>query len=223
MKKWMVSLSAATLIMLAACGNDGEDNQEANDNGGNQETQENTAGTNEEAETNDSSENGNSDSNDEWETQVGETIENEGGVFTLHARAEPVDPVETGPVVVEIDQLNVQSGDLSGEMAEFMETDRLEMIQLDLSVANTSDEDIAFYADQAEIATSTGEQLQADFWLSDSIGGEMMGNTSSQGTLFFVLESTSAEEVEHIRIRWSAPQDDNYDSIGEDVDLTVEF
>ena len=220
MKKWMVSLSAATLLTMAACGNDSEDNQDTNNNGVNEE---NTAEANEETATNDTSENGNAEGDDEWETAVGETVENEGGVFTLHARAEPVDPIETGPVLVEIDQLNAQSGDLSGEMAEFMETDRLEMIQLDLSVANTSDEDIAFYADQAEIATSTGEQMQADFWLSDSIGGEMMGNTNAQGTLFFVLESTHAEEVEHIRIRWSAPQNEDFERIGEDVDVTVEF
>ena len=55
MKKWMVSLSAATLLTIAACGNDSEDNQDTNDNGANQETQENTADTNEETTTNDTS------------------------------------------------------------------------------------------------------------------------------------------------------------------------
>lgn len=229
MKKFITGMSLATLLVIAACGNENEGNEDTSVNAEGNSTEENAGNNNEEA--NDEQANGTNDSDeaadeiaeDGWETEVGETVENEGGVFTLHARADDIDTIETGPVVMEIEQLNAQSGELSGEMAEFMETDQLEMIQMDISVENTSDEDIMFYADQAEIATSTGEQLQADMWLSDHLGGDMMGNTSSSGTIFFVLENSNAEDVEHVRITWNAPNNEDFESIGEDVDITVEY
>ncbi|WP_069366318.1 hypothetical protein [Salisediminibacterium beveridgei] len=223
MKKLITGMSLATLLVVAACGNDNEGNEDTNVNAGGNNTEENASNNQEANGTNDSDDAADEIAEDGWETEVGETVENEGGVFTLHARADDIDTIETGPVVMEVEQLNAQSGELSGEMADFMETDQLELIQMDISVENTSDEDIMFYADQAEIATSTGEQLQADMWLSDHLGGDMMGNTSSSGTIFFVLENSNAEDVEDVRITWSAPNNEDFESIGEDVDITVEY
>lgn len=160
---------------------------------------------------------------DGWDTEVGDTIENEGGTFTLHARQDDIETVETGPVVMEIEQVNAASGELAPDLVEMMETENLEYVQIDLQVENTGDEDITFYASQATIATSTGEQLEPDMWLSDHIDGEMMSGTSHSGSFFFVLENSNAEDVESVRITWSAPSNEDWEDIGEEVDIEVEL
>ncbi|SDO18118.1 DUF4352 domain-containing protein [Alkalicoccus daliensis] len=247
MKKTTIILSLSTLAVLAACGNESVNNEntaeadnaaeESGENTPDAENEadepaaENTEETNMETEEteNNSEAEGNEEeaaeeiAEDGWETEVGETIENEGGTFTLHARQDEIDTVETGPVVMEITQVNAASGELAPDLAEMMETEELDYIQMDVEVENTADEDITFYASQATISTSTGEQLEQDLWLSDHIDGELMAGTSHSGSFFFVLENSQAEEVESLRAVWSAPHDEDWEDLGEEVDIEIEF
>ncbi|MFC4736403.1 hypothetical protein ACFO4L_07375 [Bacillus daqingensis] len=250
MRKAVFTTTIGVALLLTACG-DAENNGNANENEANAALDNNENDMNnddvhednneqdneneeleEENEENaeaDEEMNGNEEdaadeiAEDGWETEVGETIENEGGTFTLHARQDDIDTIETGPVVIDIEQVNAQSGELSQQMADMLETEELEMIQMDLTVENTADEDITFYVSQATIATSTGEQLESDMWLSDHIDGDMMSGTSHNGTFFFVLENSAAEDVESVRITWSSPTNEDWEDIGEDVDIEVEF
>ncbi|MCR6097741.1 hypothetical protein HXA31_00160 [Salipaludibacillus agaradhaerens] len=218
MKKMLVGVSLSTFLIVAACGvgNEGADG----DNNVNNEVE------NEQNNVNDGNEAENAAdeiAEGAWETEVGETVETEAGTFTLHARADDIETIETGPIVMEIEQLNAQSGELSDEMAEILDTEELHMIQLDLTVENTADEDIMFYSGQATISTSTGEQLESDMWLSDYIDGEMMAGTKANGTFFFVLENSDAADVESVRLTWNAPLDEDWENVGEDVDIKVAF
>ncbi|MCR6105404.1 hypothetical protein HXA34_03800 [Salipaludibacillus agaradhaerens] len=218
MKKMLVGVSLSTFLIIAACG-DGNEGADGDNNVNNEvENEQNNVNDGNEAE----------NAADEiaegaWETEVGETVETEAGTFTLHARADDIETIETGPIVMEIEQLNAQSGELSDEMAEILDTEELHMIQLDLAVENTADEDIMFYSGQATIATSTGEQLESDMWLSDYIDGEMMAGTKANGTFFFVLENSDAADVESVRLTWNAPLDEDWENVGEDVDIKVAF
>ncbi|UJW56632.1 hypothetical protein HXZ66_04030 [Bacillus sp. A116_S68] len=218
MKKMLVGVSLSTFLIVAACG-DGNEGADGDNNVNNEvENEQNNVNDGNEAE----------NTADEiaegaWETEVGETVETEAGTFTLHARADDIETIETGPIVMEIEQLNAQSGELSDEMAEILDTEELHMIQLDLTVENTADEDIMFYSGQATISTSTGEQLESDMWLSDYIDGEMMAGTKANGTFFFVLENSDAADVESVRLTWNAPLDEDWENVGEDVDIEVAF
>lgn len=247
MKKLLIGLSMSTLLLLAACGdedtsanntgnnNENENNnvEEVNNNDGDnseneQENEENNNSNNNADDNNEGNENEAADEADDiadssWDTEVGETVETDGGTFTLHARADDIDTIETGPIVMEIEQLNAQSGELSSDFAEMMDTEELHMIQMDLNVENTADEDIMFYSGQATISTSTGEQLESDMWLSDHIDGDMMSGTNASGTFFFVLENSDAADVESVRLTWNAPNNEDFESVGEDVDIEVEF
>ncbi|WP_078592978.1 hypothetical protein [Evansella clarkii] len=206
---------------------DGNDNEEdGTNNNGLEDTDPdlNDNETNEEAAGDENDEDLGEDlADDTWETEVGDTIENEGGVFTLHNRQDDIDTIETGPIIMDIQQVAAVSGELTGEMADFLETDELDYIQVDIQVENTADEDITFYAGQARMSTSTGEQLESDMWLSDHIDGEMMAGTSQSGSFFFVLENSNAEEVESVRLVWSAPHDEDWEDAGDEVDIEVEF
>ncbi|MCR6109499.1 hypothetical protein HXA35_04015 [Bacillus sp. A301a_S52] len=218
MKKMLVCVSLSTFLIVAACGDENEGADGDNNVNNEVDNEQNNINDGNEAE----------NAADEiaegaWETEVGETVETEAGTFTLHARADDIETIETGPIVMEIEQLNAQSGELSDEMAEILDTEELHMIQLDLTVENTADEDIMFYSGQATIATSTGEQLESDMWLSDYIDGEMMAGTKANGTFFFVLENSDAADVESVRLTWNAPLDEDWENVGEDVDIEVAF
>ncbi|GEM02055.1 protein of unknown function [Halolactibacillus halophilus] len=209
MKKIITAVLFSTLLLLIGCSEDNSTTDvEPND-------QKNEANNEEVTESE-------SDKNDEeYETQEGEVSENEGGTFTLHSRQDQIDTINTGPIVMEIEQLNTASGELSGDLADFLESDHIEYIQMDLVVENTSDEDITFYSSQAEIATSTGEQLESDMWMSDHIEGDLMSGTKHSGSLFFILENSKAEDVESIRIKWSAPYNEDWEDVGEAVDIEI--
>ncbi len=209
MKKTTIAILLSTLLLLMACGDDNSSTDvESND----QTNEDNTEEVIEK----------DPDKTDEdYETQVGDSTANDGGTFTLHARQDEIDTIKTGPIVMEIEQLNTASGELTGDLAEFMESDHIEYVQMDLIVENTSDEDITFYSSQAEIATSTGEQLEPDMWMSDHIEGDLMSGTRHSGSLFFILENSNAEDIESIRIKWSAPHNEDWEDVGEAVDIDI--
>ncbi|WP_413375756.1 hypothetical protein [Alkalihalobacillus sp. 1P02AB] len=160
-----------------------------------------------------------------WEQQVGDTVENEGGKFTLHARNDSTESIETGSMTLNLVQVNAVSGELSDEFALFFDDEtELHYIQIDVEISNSSEETINFYADQATITTNTGEQLDMpDFFLSDHIGGEFIGAVNKSGSIFYILENSTADEIEWVRILISAPSDDSYETVGEEIDIKVEF
>ncbi|WP_280768448.1 hypothetical protein [Salipaludibacillus daqingensis] len=239
MKKIITALSLSTLLVLAACGDENANTETENNDDTNQnnteevvENEQNNEEANEENEVNnvmnEDNENDVEETADEmsegaWETEVGDTVETEGGTFTLHARQDDIDTIESGPIVINIEQINTASGETAGMLKEMTEQDELDYIQIDLNVENTADEDITFYAGQARISTSTGEQLESDMWLSDHIDGDLMSGTSHNGSFFFMLENSNAEDVESIRITWGAPTDLDWEEVGEPIDIEIEL
>lgn len=215
MKKTIVVLLVLVLMLLMACGSeDGAALAESNS----EEVVE------EEMISPESEEEGlEEEVSDEFETTVGETVTNEGGSFTLLARATDIPTQEDGPMILNIPQVNTAYGELSGDLADFMDTDAIHYIQIDMEVENTSEETITFHASQATITTNTGEQLESDMWLSDHLDGTYIGEIRKSGSQFFILENSSAEEIEWVRIIISSPTDENYDRLGEGIDFRVEL
>ncbi|MDE5413983.1 hypothetical protein [Alkalihalobacterium chitinilyticum] len=172
------------------------------------------------------------------EHQIGETVENEYGSFTLIARNDEIDTQETGPMVLNIPQVNVFSGKLAEHIVELMEmdmelgmkmeTDVINYIQIDMEVENTSEDTVWFYPAQAEIETNTGEELESDLWMSNTINGEFIGPVKKSGSQFFILEDSNAEDIEWVRIFMFAPlvYDDSYvegSSVGDYIDFKVDM
>jgi hypothetical protein len=78
-----------------------------------------------------------------------------------------------------------------------------------MRVENTSaDKVYTTYPDQATLVTSTGEQVPADFWLSDNLGGEVHEGVVKEGDLIFYLERGEAESVEWVKLVWSSSYSD---------------
>jgi hypothetical protein len=101
------------------------------------------------------------------------------------------------------------------------ETEETEEEPEEMASENTSEENVSFYASQATMATSTGEQLEPDTMLSDHIDGEYIGQVNKSGTSFYILENSKAEDVESVRLIYSGPDNDDFETVGEDVDFEV--
>ncbi|WP_054712879.1 hypothetical protein [Bacillus sp. JCM 19041] len=113
----LLSLGLVSVITLAACGSSDDASTETAE----AETPASEETSNDNTNEEEASEENDSDTSDnKWETQVGETIENEGGSFTLVARQDNIETVETGPMTLDIPQLNIQDVDLSDDLLEFV-------------------------------------------------------------------------------------------------------
>lgn len=224
----------AMIAFLSACSEESDADSESN--GEDSEEQQEETQSDEESEDDSSDDSGNDESSDEesseeseetsegtTETEIGETTENEGGTFTLHSRNQEAQTFETGPVELTVEKVVAASGELNAELANMMDTDEIDYIQVDLAVENTSEEDITFFSGQGEMATSTGEQLEPDMLMSDHIDGEMMGNTNASGSFFYVLENSNAEDIESARLVFSAPTNQDFEDIGEELDFEIEL
>ncbi|GAE30000.1 hypothetical protein [Halalkalibacter hemicellulosilyticus] len=210
-KKWLyLFLTILTVLLLISCGTEQQEEQIEED-ADQQELEE--TGENEKEQALD----------DVSDHEEGDVVENEGGTFTLISKQDEIESQETGPMIVDITQVNASSGQLQGDLADFMETTEIEYIQIDMEVENTSDDTIFFYPGQATITTNTGEQLESDMWLSDHIDGEFIGAVRKSGSQFFILENSTADEIETVRIIINAPHNEEWEDVGDKIDFTVEF
>ncbi|WP_117168839.1 hypothetical protein [Paraliobacillus sediminis] len=215
MKKLLGMMAILLVFLLAACGSeDSETNTTSTDTN---ETEEQNKEAEEEPEEMSSEE------NESTEAKVGDTITSEAGEMTLVSRTDDVGTFETGSIIMTVEKVNGVSGVLSPEMVEYLEQEELEYIQVDMIVENTSEENITFYASQATMTTNTGEQLEPDMFLSDHIDGEFIGQVNKSGSSFYILENSKAEDVESVRLIYSAPTNDDFETVGEEVDFEVEL
>lgn len=214
MKK--ITLFLALALLLAACGGEETDSTSENSKEDtNTEEQTETAKGSEEEETD--SENNTTDGGN----KVGDVISNEAGDSTLVSLANDVGTFESGPIKLTIDKANGVSMKVSDSYVELFETDQLEYIQVDMTVENTVEDHISFYASQAVMTTSTGEQLDPDMFLSDHIDGDYLGAVTKSGSSFYILKNSKAEDVESIKLHFSAPSDEDWEDVGEEIVVEI--
>lgn len=225
----MLSVGLVGLMTVSlGCGEESVDTEEtesedieAEDTNSSEEAE---AGENNSSEEEQQEESDNENVENDAEVQPGETVEDENGRVTLISRTDDVGTFESGPIVMEIEKANGASAELEGDLADFMETDQAEYIQVDMTVENTIEEDVTFYASQATLITDTGEQLEPDMWLSDHMDGDYLGAVTKSGSSFYILENSTAEEVESIELRYSAASDtETWDDIGEEIVVETEL
>ncbi|GEN89233.1 DUF4352 domain-containing protein [Oceanobacillus sojae] len=219
MKK-LLFLLVGMMLFLAACSDDSKDSSAgtSTEDGGTAEAsaeEENNSEENEESATEENDEN--------TESEVGDVVTNEGGESTLVSKTDNIGTFESGPIELTINKVNGVSMAVNEDYVDAFETDQLEYIQVDMEVENTSDDNVDFYASQAILTTSTGEQLEPDFLMSDHIDGEFFGNVNKSGSSYYVLENSKAEDVESVRLIFSGTSDENFETIGEDIDVEIDL
>ena len=213
MKKILFLVLTIMLIGLAACGDSKEEDKEAK---ASSQVDENKEDKQEPEEMT-------VEENDSKDAKVGDTVKSKAGEMKMVSRNDDVGTFKTGPIKMQIKKVNGVSGKLAGETAEMLDQKEIEYIQVDMTVENTSEENVTFYASQAVMTTNTREQLEPDMLLSDHIDGEYIGSVKKSGTSFYILENSKAEDVESVRLIYSAPTNSDYEDIGKEIDIEVEL
>ncbi|MDQ0206250.1 hypothetical protein [Alkalicoccobacillus murimartini] len=223
MKKLLCSAGLISLLALTACG----ENQEASSEDAESTSAESVEETNNGEEAADESTEETEDIEEtvdnDWDHQVGDT--NDDGSLLLLARNDSFDEIETGSMTLTLPQVTVSEVvEWPSEIAEFYEFEPTGIIQIDMELSNASEETILFYADQATITTSTGEQLEADFLASDHIDGDFIGAVNKSGSVRYMLKNSDPNEIEWVRVLIDAPHDEeSFDNVGEKVDVQIDF
>lgn len=143
--------------------------------------------------------------------------ESELGSNQIYMKNKALDISETiGSIQFAIDK--VQTSRLSVEAAYrdmFDGKEAVTVVAMNVSVENTIDDTVNFHPNQATLVTNTGEQVTADLWYSEDVGGEFLGKVRKEGNVLFFVE-TMPEELTEVRFIVDGPFDANYEQIAED-------
>jgi hypothetical protein len=230
MKKSITILSLSTLLLLVACAETEGKNESENNN--NQNNSEAVAQVNKHESNSQTAMNEDNEEEQEQEVvldastaNVGDMYETNNGTFTMVTKADDFSPLKSGPITIEIDQLIIASGEIDKDAVRYseLESNEVDIIQLDYQLENRANEDVTFDMSRVTISTNTGKQLSTDYNLTTNLPNELMAGTFHSGSLIFLIEDESLEEVESIRIKIQGPRNSNFDTIGDDIDEELEF
>lgn len=134
---------------------------------------------------------------------------------------------ESGPFKYAIKAIQVSKlTATTDEMAELLEIEKdteVTLVVMDVSVENTTDATNYIYFDQATLTTNTKEQVESNMWLSDYIDGEYLGAVIHEGSIYYVLKNTNADDLTNITLHVDAPYDENFDTIGDNITIDLTF
>lgn len=149
-------------------------------------------------------------------TTDAEVQESELGSNHIYMKNKALDITETiGSVNFAIDK--VQTSRLTVNEAyrdSFDAQEEVTVVAMNVIVENTVDETISFHPNQATLVTNTGEQVTADLWFSDDVGGEFLGKVKKEGNVLFFVKAMP-EDLADVKVVIDGPSDANYESIGE--------
>lgn len=131
-------------------------------------------------------------------------------------------PINYSIDAIQISKLTATTDDMASMLS--IEKDKeVALVVVDVTVENTSEDDITFYMDQAVLVSSTKEQVDPDMWLSDYLGGDYLGQVVKSGSLMYILPNSSAEDITSITLRASAPIDADWNSLSDDISIELKF
>ena len=158
------------------------------------------------------------------ESSIGNVDESElGRLEVINEKKNINDVIESGPIKLTVKDIQMSKLNPSESYKPmFDEKNEVTVLVMELEVENTSDETISFYPDQGTVVTNTKEQKDADMFLSDSVGGDFIGQVIKSGDVIFLLDS-KAEEVNSMKFVLGHPSNESFESVGEDVVLEYEY
>lgn len=157
--------------------------------------------------------------------EVGRTIKNETGEFTLIKKAELNEEYSTGSMTVTVTGATVQHVQVAEGYIDFFDSREFATVVIHVTVRNNSEDDICFYPDQAVLVTNTGEQVDGPhMFISDHIGGTFFGKIVKDGAVAYILPKSEAQEIEWVKLIMSAPHLDNtFDDVGKELRIKIDF
>ena len=209
MKKFLILILISLLTLgLVACGNSG--NGESKDASSKQQHS---------TESNQTSNEDDSSNNNE-----GEVTENEIGKITVVNKKKDINQTfQSGPVNLTINAIQTATLEPSESYKDMFDgKEKLTIVTINMKTENTSDDTVGIYPNQAVLTTNTGEQVDADIWLSDDLGGDFYGKVSKEGDVIFQLDSP-AEEISNMKLIIEGAHDTDYNSLSEQLHIDLSF
>lgn len=232
MKRKIVALFLSGILAtsIVACGEPEKVESEktvveTNDSGTEEQVGENKEEAGEEA---DQQETETESSEEADESTVGEVVEENGmRKVPVITDKELNRSGETGPFKYSINAMQVSkltaTTDDSAQMIGIEKDKEVTLVVIDVSAENTSQDKNYFYIDQATLTTNTKEQVEADMMLSDYIDAEFIGNVVHSGTLYYILQNSSADDISQINLHIDAPHNEGFENIGDEVRIELNF
>lgn len=72
------------------------------------------------------------------------------------------------------------------------------------------------------MTTDTKEQVEADMFFTDQLGGDYIGNIIKSGNIIFLLDSQPLD-INEIKLTISRGHNENFESIGSDFVFEIPF
>ncbi|MFB9861053.1 hypothetical protein ACFPFV_09285 [Salinicoccus siamensis] len=171
MKKYLMSGGFAAALLLGACSGEESGNTESTEE---ETTEEATEEVTEEETTDNAAVSEESTEEENTADQAEEEIEEvtESGVETIK-EVEVGETTQLENVNMTVNMSQINRVEVNEDLAMFLDTyeagEKIDNLVIEYTIENTTESPRAFYIDQAEIVTSTGQQLQPEFFLSDGI------------------------------------------------------
>lgn len=156
---------------------------------------------------------------------VGEVEESEMGKRTIvHSKKGLSEVYTSGPFEVKVTDIQVSNFEPSDSAKPmFNDQERVTIVTIAIEVENKSTDTNSIYPDQGTVVTNTKEQVETDLFLSDSVGGDYMGEVRKTGNIIVQLQSP-AEEITNIKYIISGPSSaETFDRIGDDIEIEFNF
>lgn len=129
---------------------------------------------------------------------------------------------QSGPFTVTVEEVQKAQLQPVADYVDMMGGEDLAVISIKLSVENTNEDTNMIYPDQGTIVTDTKQQVDADMFLSESVGGDFLGEVVKSGTIFFVFDG-NAEDVKSFQYVVGSGSDSDFNNFGEDLTFDFSF
>ncbi|WP_078577055.1 DUF4352 domain-containing protein [Salipaludibacillus agaradhaerens] len=149
----------------------------------------------------------------------------EPGTFTT-IKKEDIDFTETsGDMDITINSIEVAEFIYNEEFYGYYDgpTEATAII-FDLSIENTSDDDLIINPAQSTITTNTGNQIDASFDFTDTsfMNGEFFGNVTKNGKVYFLTDKID-DDINSVRWIMNGVTNEDYRELGEKIDLDIDL
>ena len=143
--------------------------------------------------------------------------ESELGSNQIYMKNKALDVNETiGSIQFAIDKVQTSRLTVAEAYRELFDgKEAVTVVAMNVIVENTIDDTVSFHPNQATLVTNTGEQVTADLWHSDGVGGEFLGKVKKEGNVLFFV-AAMPEELTEVRFIVDGPFDANYEKVAED-------
>ncbi|TCI58320.1 DUF4352 domain-containing protein, partial [Exiguobacterium sp. SH0S2] len=116
-------------------------------------------------------------------TEDAEVYDSEIGTNTIHMKNTELTMNETmGSVKFNVNKVQTSRLNVAEEYLDMFDgKDEVTLVVVNVTAENTVDDTIHFYPDQGTLVTNPGEQIDADLWFSDDVGGDFLGKVKKEG------------------------------------------